>query len=123
MRISVCWKRLAAALVIVSVVLLAGCGEKVKPGTAEVRRQRVSGITVKAITPSQVDQYYETSGTVAAKTVSTVASRMMGTVMSIKVKEGDRVITGSTAPPEAVATRMPGASPFGGGFRGGGRPR
>jgi hypothetical protein len=39
------------------------------------------------------------------------------------LKEGDRVITGSTAPPDAVTTRMPGASPFGGGFRGGGRPR
>jgi hypothetical protein len=39
------------------------------------------------------------------------------------LKEGDRVITGSTAPPETAATRMPGASPFGGGFRGGGRPR
>jgi len=42
------------------------------------------------------------------------------------LKEGDRVITGSTAPPETAATRMPGASPFGGGFRGAGggaRPR
>jgi HlyD family secretion protein len=36
------------------------------------------------------------------------------------LKEGDAVITGSTAPPESAATRMPGASPFGGGFRGGG---
>jgi HlyD family secretion protein len=41
------------------------------------------------------------------------------------LQEGDLVIIGSTAPPDASAARMPGASPFGGGFRGGaggGRP-
>jgi len=37
--------------------------------------------------------------------------------------EGDRLITGSTAPPDSATPRMPGGSPFGGGFRGGGRPR
>jgi RND family efflux transporter MFP subunit len=41
-----------------------------------------------------VDEYYETSGTVSARTISTVAGRMMGTVTSIKVKEGDRVSAG-----------------------------
>jgi RND family efflux transporter MFP subunit len=88
-------KRLAAAMAIISLLgLVAGCGEKVKPGTAEVKRERVSGITIETIAPSQVHEYYETSGTVAARTISAVASRMMGTVMSIKVKEGDRVSAG-----------------------------
>jgi RND family efflux transporter MFP subunit len=95
MRTSAWKKRLAAAMAIISLLaLMAGCGEKVKPGTAEVKRERVSGITVEPITPSQVDEYYETSGTVAARTISAVASRLMGTVTSVKMKEGDRVSAG-----------------------------
>ena len=46
------------------------------------------------MTPSQVDEYYDTSGTVAAKTISVVASRVMGSVTSIQAKEGDRVNAG-----------------------------
>ncbi len=94
MMISAVEKRLAAAMIIVGLALSAGCGEKVKPGTAEVKRQQVTGLTVEAITPSQVDEYYETSGTVAARTISSVASRMIGTVTSVRVKEGDRVSAG-----------------------------
>ncbi len=95
MRVFASGKGLAAlATVVVFLGLVAGCGEKVKPGTAEVKRPQVTGLTVKQVTPSQVDEYYETSGTVAAKTISAVAGRMMGTVTSIKVREGERVSAG-----------------------------
>lgn len=80
--------------VILSSLLLAGCGEKVKPGTSAVKREAVTGITVETVKPSQVDRCFETSGTVAAKTISAVAGRMMGTVTSLRVKEGDRVSAG-----------------------------
>lgn len=72
--------------------LLAGCGSNKKE--APVKRETVSGVTVARINPVQVDAYYETSGTVRAKTVSIVASRVMGTVTSIKAKEGDKVAAG-----------------------------
>jgi len=85
---------LALMLVMVSVLLLSGCKEKVKPGSAEVKREQVSGVSVRTVGTTRVDEYYETSGTVAARTVSTVASKMMGTVTSLKVKEGDKVRTG-----------------------------
>ena len=82
-------------LVLFSLLILpAGCGEKVKPGVAEVKREQISGLTVSVVGPSTVDEFYETSGTVRAKTVSVAASRMMGAVTSIKVKEGDRVKAG-----------------------------
>lgn len=72
-------------------LFVSGCKDKVKPGTAEVKRQAVSGVTLSEVHPTQVDEYYETSGTVRAKTISVIASRVMGTVTSVKVKEGDRV--------------------------------
>ncbi len=84
---------MTAAIIVIS-LLLTGCGEKVKPGTREVKREPVTGITVRKVTPSQVDRFFETSGTVTAKTVSAVASRAMGTVTSLRVKEGDRVSAG-----------------------------
>ena len=73
-------------------LLLAGCGSN--KNEAPVKREAVSGVTVARINPVQVDAYYETSGTVRAKTVSIVASRVMGTVTSVRVKEGDKVSAG-----------------------------
>lgn len=71
-----------------------GCGEKVRPGQVELKRPAVSGVTVVKVEPSRVDSYYETSGTVQAKTISSVASRVMGAIVAVKVKEGDRVSAG-----------------------------
>lgn len=87
-------KRLLSITVIAILLLSAGCKDKVKPGTAGVKRQAVTGVTLAEVHPTQVDEYYETSGTVRAKTISVIASRVMGTVTSVKVKEGDRVHAG-----------------------------
>ena len=73
---------------------LPACREKVMPGVREVKREQVTGVTVEVISPKEVIEYLETSGTVSAKATSVVASRMMGTVMSLRVKEGDRVAAG-----------------------------
>ena len=86
-------RRIAALLppLAALVLLVSGCGGKVKPGTAEVKRQVVTGVVITEAGPSQVEDYYETSGTVKAKTISMVASRVMGTVTSLPVREGQRV--------------------------------
>jgi len=74
--------------------LLTGCKDKVKPGVREVKREQVTGVTLEVMNPAEVAEYYETSGTVRAKTTSVISSRMMGTVTALKVKEGDRVSAG-----------------------------
>jgi RND family efflux transporter MFP subunit len=51
-------------------------------------------VTLELIKPAEVVEYFETSGTVRAKTISVIASRVMGTVTSVRVKEGDRVAAG-----------------------------
>jgi hypothetical protein len=66
-------------IIIVMMTLPWGCGEKIRPGTSKVERLHVSGITTETISPSDVDEYYETSGTIRAKTISIIASRVMGT--------------------------------------------
>lgn len=72
-------------------VTFVGCGDN-KEQT--IKRPLVSGIETQEIKPAQVDTFYETSGTVRAKTVSVIASRVMGTIVSIKAQEGDYVKAG-----------------------------
>ncbi len=81
-------------LVAVALLLLASCKEKTKPGIVEVHRQVVTGVTLRQILPSEVDSFYETSGTVRAKAVATIAARTMGSVLSVRVREGDAVKAG-----------------------------
>ena len=57
-----------AALIFLT--LLAGCGDKVGPGTAEVKRQAITGTTVTVMQLSKISDDYETSGTVRAKVTS-----------------------------------------------------
>ncbi len=85
-------KAYVIGLGLIFILVLAGCGSN--KNEAPVKREAVSGVTVMKIDPATVDDYYETSGTVRAKTVSIVASRVMGTVTSVRVKEGDKVNAG-----------------------------
>lgn len=73
---------------------LAGCGDRVAPGTAEVKRPAITGATVAVVQPAKVRDDYETSGTVKARVSSVIASRVMGSVTAVHVRAGDRVRAG-----------------------------
>jgi len=81
-------------LVIAVIVAMPGCNEKIKPGRTEIKRTKVTGITAEIVSPSTVDEYYETAGTVTAGNISIISSRIMGTVKSLNVGEGDHVEKG-----------------------------
>jgi RND family efflux transporter MFP subunit len=87
-------KTIVPVIAFALILAFAGCKDKVKPGSVEVKRQEVSGVTLTKTSLSTVNVFYETSGTVKAKTVSVVASRTSGTIREIRVKEGDRVAAG-----------------------------
>jgi len=76
--------------------LTAGCSGKVAPGTAEVKRVPVTGVSTTELKLSPVEDYYETSGTVKAKNVGIISSKIMGSVTSVAVHEGQRVDRGQT---------------------------
>lgn len=82
------------ALLLLILALSAGCQEKVKSGTVEVKRPAISGVTVTEVMPAPVEDYYEGAGTVKAKTTSALSSRVMGTVTAVRVREGERVSAG-----------------------------
>ncbi len=89
-----CGRSVALLLSLVSLLVLSGCKEKVTPGVSEVKRQQVTGVKMETISPTEVNDYYETSGTVIAKAVSVVSGRIMGTITAVKVREGDKVRAG-----------------------------
>jgi RND family efflux transporter MFP subunit len=88
-------KRLCSFFAILALlVIISACGDKVEPGAAKVKRQAITGVTVTVVQPSKIADKYETSGTVKAGISSVVASRVMGTVMAVHVRAGDRVKAG-----------------------------
>jgi RND family efflux transporter MFP subunit len=81
-------------LIAAATLSLIGCGDRVAPGSAEVKRQTISGVSIAALAPTSVDEFIEAAGTIRAAKTSYVASRLMGTVTSLLAKEGDTVENG-----------------------------
>jgi len=76
------------------ILALAGCRDKIEPGTATVARPTVFGVATMQTELVQTTIFHEATATVTAEVESMVASRIMGPVVSISVKEGDRVKAG-----------------------------
>lgn len=91
MRLAISISRLPV-LVAVLGIMLAGCGGEHLPGP--IKRPVINGVTVETIRPATIDERYEASGTVTARTVSVISSRIMGSVLSVNVREGERVKAG-----------------------------
>ena len=81
-------------LLCAAALVLGGCGDKVVPGDAPVKRPPVSGVTLEAVIPVRVETSFEATGTVKAAHTGAVASQVMGTVTSLLVREGDLVERG-----------------------------
>lgn len=73
-------------------LVLAACGgqEEAKAPAAE----RVSGVRVETVKMESFPDEIEAPGTVASVTTAQVAARVMGTVTSVHVREGDSVKAG-----------------------------
>lgn len=75
-------------------IALYGCKDKIKSGETDVKRQTITGLKVVELKETRVDDFYETTGTVKAKHTTMVSSRLMGTVKTVTVREGESVQKG-----------------------------
>lgn len=89
-----CGIYLPFAFALIFFFIFTACQDKIPLDGTGNRPPVVSGVVVSRIVPSPVDDYYVTSGTVRAKETSMISSRIMGTVVSVRIKEGDHVKTG-----------------------------
>jgi multidrug efflux pump subunit AcrA (membrane-fusion protein) len=77
-------------------LLAASCGEKIEPGTTAGESKPAVKARVAVADVSQQPFIYRAVGTVKARTASTLSSKLMGTVTSVKVRVGDIVKKGAT---------------------------
>jgi RND family efflux transporter MFP subunit len=87
-------KRLFYFIIFTVVFLLMGCGEKIEPGNVKTSKKGSVKATVVSSKLIRQPSIYESVGTVNAKTVSTISSKLMGTVTEVFVREGDLVKKG-----------------------------
>lgn len=82
------------ALIIISLLavgMAAACGKQEK---ATQTRPVVTGVNIEVVSASPVDEYYEAVGTVRSRTTSVLSAKVVGNVMAVHVREGDRVRSG-----------------------------
>jgi multidrug efflux pump subunit AcrA (membrane-fusion protein) len=87
--------KLALITAISLLALFASACEKKQQASTE-KPPLITGVQVEKISASAIDEFYEATGTMRAKTTVVVSSKTMGTVTSLRVHEGDRVSAGQT---------------------------
>jgi len=75
-----------------ALVLVLSCSKDPTLQTPEITRET----EVETVRSSAVVDYYQAVGTVQAKTRSVIASRIMGNIVGLRVREGDRIRAGQT---------------------------
>ncbi len=80
--------------VLILVVVLSGCSEKIGPGTTPKENLAVVNASTAKVQETQQPFYYEAVGTVTARTASTISSKLMGVVRTVNVQEGDTIQKG-----------------------------
>lgn len=83
----------AMPLAFVAFLAVAGCGGHDDTAPAP-RPAVVKGVTVEQVRVAELAEQQETVGTVKAVTSAVVSARIAGTIISMNVKEGDRVVKG-----------------------------
>jgi RND family efflux transporter MFP subunit len=79
-------------LVLMLVVGVSSCGKKEEKSPE--KEAAVTGVKVEIVKASTQDDFYEAVATVRSKTTSVLSSRIMGYILAIHVREGDRVQAG-----------------------------
>lgn len=91
------------------VLAMAGCKDRIEPGSVTVERPTVSGVTTMTAEWRKTPLYHEATATVMAVTESIVSGRIMGPVATMLVTEGERVKAGQlliTIDSEEIKSRV-----------------
>lgn len=82
-------------VVAISLLFLAGCGKKEEAEKkTETPLAEALNVPTAKVTLGSMEDFYEATGTVKAKTTTQVAANMMGRILSIPVSEGSLVTRG-----------------------------
>ncbi len=91
------------------VLAMAGCKDRIEPGSVTVARPVISGVKTMMAEWHKTPLYHEATATVTAVTESIVSGRIMGPVAAMLVTEGERVKAGQlliTIDSEEIKSRV-----------------
>jgi multidrug resistance efflux pump len=80
-----------AVLLLMAAGLAAGCSDKIEPGNTSLGKGAALTAPIMVAEEKVQPEIYEAMGTVSARVAATVSSKLMGTVLAVAVREGDRV--------------------------------
>lgn len=83
---------LTFAVIILALAGASSCARKQEQAAITV--PMVQGTKIETVAQQPVDESYEAVGTIRAKTTSIVSSKVMGSIVAMKVREGDTVRAG-----------------------------
>jgi multidrug efflux pump subunit AcrA (membrane-fusion protein) len=86
-------KKLVLTTLVLTLFFIISCAKKQQTSTSA---PLVQGVKVEIARTASVDDSYEAVGTVRAKNSSVIAARIMGNIVKLHVREGDRVRAGQT---------------------------
>ena len=72
-------------------MMLTACGDKIEPGNRSEKERESIKAEISEAGIQQESFFYEAVANINAHTVSTISAKLMGTVQSVKVGEGDAV--------------------------------
>ncbi|MEE4607297.1 MAG: efflux RND transporter periplasmic adaptor subunit [Desulfobacteraceae bacterium] len=76
---------------LVMVLMAAGCGDKIQPGTTARDGGPAVTVQIAATRLERTPRYYEAVGTVEARQSATLSAKVMGAIQSVNAREGDVV--------------------------------
>ena len=79
---------------IVTAAFTINCSKAALPDSTSASAVELSGVQIIKVAPSSIEDFYEATGTVKAKTTTQVSANMMGRIVSFPVAEGDTVTRG-----------------------------
>jgi len=91
------------------IATLTACGGDIKPGNTTLKEGDSIKAAVAMAEISQEPFLYEAVATINARTASTISAKLMGTVQTVHVQEGDRVKANDllvTIDPRTVAAQL-----------------
>ncbi|MEO1784648.1 efflux RND transporter periplasmic adaptor subunit [Thermodesulfobium sp. 4217-1] len=78
-------------LSLLAIFLISGCSSN-QP--KKIESKTIEGVKLQTVNQGDLPNYLEATGTVKAKIISVITSKVMGTITSVNVKDGDSVSEG-----------------------------
>ena len=79
------------SLSLLSIFLISGCSSN---QSKKIESKTIEGVKLQTVNQGDLPNYLEATGTVKAKIISVITSKVMGTITNVNVKDGDSVSEG-----------------------------